>query len=706
MANAFELKGSIQASNIANVATDFRIDPNPFLFRALSANLYRDRIGAVIREYRNNAWDAHVETGQARPVEITLPDRSQLPAPYFEVKDFGGGMSPQQIEELFVTYGASDKRDADALNQIGGFGFGSKSAFAYSDQFTVKSRYGGVEHVYLCKIENHLPKVQLINSSPTSEPGGLTINVGVRREDIDAFVERYERIREWCDREDKLNIAVTIEKPAITDQGNGWAIVSGGRSGKYDTNRRVRVLLGNVLYDLDWASIPNMEEAQNMFRHVSLVLKFGAKDLTPAPSREDLSYDRELTVPAIRERLSKCMEEVMKSAKDSIDSASSYWESNVRYEELRQANELVNRHTFYYKGKKIVGGRTYVRNLPDDRNKRHETIGDPLMVSYFRRPKTITRRYNDGFQRTDFPYSKDTKLFYCETPDSTFFQRWIVGFDEVDGFLPGVKGENVRLFVGPFWKFMYALRDLGNPPWQYAEDVLPTKEVYKTIKNSGAIATRQKATPYVLTGANIDEWGYTTNFRKKEVDMDDGGLYLKSDKFNIEQAGLVKALFETDILSYKDVVVCSKMWHEKFDNHPKWTNAIEPKRLKAPILKWLSDNVSAFYKGPTIRIDKSHTASYILSRLGVSSVSVPDHGYYSYDHHNNARVLGHFAKTNYGWVEPDHSAIALEAEKYIKKYDAIKEIPMVSNVRYISNVPKADADAFCDFVIKHYNLKP
>lgn len=700
--NAFELKGSIQASNINNVATDFRIDPNPFLFRALSANLYRDRIGAVLREYRNNAWDAHVETGQARPVEITLPDHSQLPAPYFEVKDFGGGMSPQQIEELFVTYGASDKRNADALNQIGGFGFGSKSAFAYSDQFTVKSRYDGVEHVYLCKIEDHLPKVQLINSTPTSEPSGLTINVGVRREDIGAFVERYIRIREWCDREDKLNIDVTITKPTITDQGKGWAIVSGG---KYSTDRRVRVLLGNVLYDLDWSAIPNVEDAQKMFKDVSLVLKFGAKDLTPAPSREDLSYDRELTIPAIRERLSACMDEVLASARKAIDSASSNWEANVRFDELRSANDLVSRSTFYYKGELVTGGRTYVWHFADDRNLKHETIGDPLHVSFFKKPKTVTRRYNYG-TNTDFPRTKSLRIFYCEKPDTTFFQRWITGFDEVDGFLGGTKMEDVRLFVGPFWKFMYALRSLGNPPWEYAEDVLPTKETYKELKSNGAIVVRQKATPYILKSSNISGWGYTTSFEKKEIDMDDGGLYLKSDRYDIEERGLVEALFSANILDYKAVVVCSKMWHEKFDAHPKWRNALDPKQLKAPILKWLDDNSGMFYKGPRLKFNNV-VIENVLARMGVSKGSVPGgNGYYT---SSCALQFASYAKKHYGWTEPNYDMIEKQANKYIAAYENVKDLPMLRcldnySTRHI--LTDKDKDAFCDFVIKHYNLKP
>src|SRR4051794_1315710 len=86
-------------------------------------NLYSDPEKAIIREYATNAWDAHIEGGILRPIEITTP--SDL-APFLTIQDYGIGLDEDGIRRIYSKYGASTKRESNDFN--GQLGMGCKSA--------------------------------------------------------------------------------------------------------------------------------------------------------------------------------------------------------------------------------------------------------------------------------------------------------------------------------------------------------------------------------------------------------------------------------------------------------------------------------------------------------------------------------------------------------------------------------------------------
>ena len=73
-------------------------------------DLYSDPELAVIREYSTNAFDAHIEAGVTRPIEITTPTHL---CPFFKVRDYGFGLDVEDIREIYSQYGASTKRESD-----------------------------------------------------------------------------------------------------------------------------------------------------------------------------------------------------------------------------------------------------------------------------------------------------------------------------------------------------------------------------------------------------------------------------------------------------------------------------------------------------------------------------------------------------------------------------------------------------------------
>jgi hypothetical protein len=128
----------------------YRIAQSRAAFETMSSRLYSDKIRAVLRELACNAWDAHQDAGKVDvPFEIHLPTDFE---PYFEIKDYGTGMSHRDIVDLFCTYFGTNKSDSDKF--IGALGLGSKSPFCLTIRnaksgkeepqgFTVIDRYKG-----------------------------------------------------------------------------------------------------------------------------------------------------------------------------------------------------------------------------------------------------------------------------------------------------------------------------------------------------------------------------------------------------------------------------------------------------------------------------------------------------------------------------------------------------------------------------------
>src|SRR5260370_1451580 len=96
----------------------------------LLTDTYPHPIGAVVREYATNALDSHIEAGNESPIEVTLPHSGNL---NYTVTDHGVGLSLDDIEKVFVLYGASTKRETDA--QTGSMGIGCKAGLSYGTPY-------------------------------------------------------------------------------------------------------------------------------------------------------------------------------------------------------------------------------------------------------------------------------------------------------------------------------------------------------------------------------------------------------------------------------------------------------------------------------------------------------------------------------------------------------------------------------------------
>ena len=71
--------------------------------------------------------------------------------PTLFIRDFGPGLSRNDVFSVFTQYGASTKRNDD--NSVGMLGIGSKSGFSYADSFTITSWNGGTKSIYVAVLD-------------------------------------------------------------------------------------------------------------------------------------------------------------------------------------------------------------------------------------------------------------------------------------------------------------------------------------------------------------------------------------------------------------------------------------------------------------------------------------------------------------------------------------------------------------------------
>jgi len=156
-----------------------------YVFGILRDSLYSDKTKAAIREYSTNAYDQHVACGiPNRPIEVTFPTRFD---PYLKIRNFGRGLSKKEINTIYCYYGKSQKRDSNLYN--GQLGIGSKSAFAYGENFLINTFIKGKKTSYNAWIdESDIGKITVLSSEKSSEENGTEIVIPVNEYDIDVRV--------------------------------------------------------------------------------------------------------------------------------------------------------------------------------------------------------------------------------------------------------------------------------------------------------------------------------------------------------------------------------------------------------------------------------------------------------------------------------------------------------------------------------------
>lgn len=330
-------------------STQFSIKANGKAFKVLIDGLYSDKIRAVVREIWSNAFDAHAMAGNTdKPFDCHLPT---IFAPHFAVRDYGVGMSHDQIMRLYTTVFESSKEDTN--DQVGKLGLGSKSPFAYTDTFTVTSYTGTEKRSYSAFIgDDYIPRLAVMGIEASKEPRGIEVSFPVQPSDCYAFQRAAEQTVLGFKTQPR-QIGQKINAPTLTTvvEGAGWALVTGAPWG---TSAHARQ--GCVVYPIDHRAIQGLSPGQQSLLQSSLFIDFPIGELEISASRESLGYD-EPTKNNIKRAIIHIEQEIVSGFQKEIDECTSMWRAAIKLKKILKGLDGVIqnalRNGIKYRGKQI-----------------------------------------------------------------------------------------------------------------------------------------------------------------------------------------------------------------------------------------------------------------------------------------------------------------------------------------------------------------
>jgi len=318
-------------SNVGEIG-EFRIRNSAKAFNILSSGLYANKIRAIVRELSCNAVDSHTAAGRSHvPFDVHLPN---VIDPTFSIRDYGTGLTHEQVQSIYTTYFESTKTESNAF--IGALGLGSKSPFSYTDNFTVTAIKDGTRGVYSAFINGEgVPSIVLMHSEPTDQPAGVEVKFAVdSRSDFYKFEDEARHVYTYF----ALRPVVSGGEGDFKFRDVEYKeknIIPGVH---YTDSRSSRAVMGNIAYPID---VPNAESALGDLYKIlncGLEMHFDIGELDFQASREGLSYIPQ-TINAIRNKLEALNAQLAVHVALEADLITNDWDKT--YFLMKKANETL-----------------------------------------------------------------------------------------------------------------------------------------------------------------------------------------------------------------------------------------------------------------------------------------------------------------------------------------------------------------------------
>lgn len=326
---------------------------------SILSNMYSNKSLAVLREYSANAWDAHIEAGTTHlPIEVALPSVLQ---PTLIIKDFGTGLSRDEIINVFGSYGTSTKRNTN--DQVGALGIGSKAAFTLGQQFVVTGIKDGLKSVVLFALnEKNVGTMKVVHDSvPTQEPNGVMISLAV--EDVESmqreaavFFSKWKPGRVLVDGEQPESIFDSAQK--INDVTHVISEHSGS----------VWVVMGQIAYAVDQSLVRKVRDTfedastehavandlASWYQKSAIFFDVEIGDVDIAPSRESLR-DTARTVRTLARLFRDLATTLNESVQTAVDAQPNAFQGVLTLEALREEMQplKVHRSSITYLGQPL-----------------------------------------------------------------------------------------------------------------------------------------------------------------------------------------------------------------------------------------------------------------------------------------------------------------------------------------------------------------
>lgn len=373
----------IETNMTETESMDFGIGDPSIIIEILRNRLYSNPIQTLVQEYISNGRDASRAAKHDIPLKITLPTKLES---VFKVRDYGIGLTDKMIRDVFVLYGKSTKRGSD--EQTGGFGIGAKSAWAYTDSFTVTTYVDGVASSFLAHIgENSNGKLTALGKEKTNEPNGTEIQIAVHDKDRRAFINATFRATLFWKTKPvfegiteaeipkfykELNNVMTRDNWAIYKSENLNSFLDGTFSydDSYSYNRNynggVVVVVDGIPYKLSnkFLELSNIAKCMTFLNNkMVLTINCGNGDVEVSASREAIA-DSQFSQESINKMAISVFESISKQIKEELDKAKDFRSYvNTHYKLNKTLNEKMATEKKIGKTKYEIDGR-YVLKAP------------------------------------------------------------------------------------------------------------------------------------------------------------------------------------------------------------------------------------------------------------------------------------------------------------------------------------------------------
>jgi hypothetical protein len=528
-----------QSGDFKSVSFGIKESGLSHIFNVLRNQLYSDKALAVIREYSTNAVDAHIEVGKAdTPIKVTLP--TQL-TPEFKVRDFGRGLTENQVCEIYAMYGESTKRGTN--EQIGQLGLGSKSAFAYGDNFIINSFVEGEKTTYNAFIDpSDVGQISKIHSEKTTDPDGVEIVIPVKSKDFGEFYKKAVRLYKYFKivpdikgaNQDELKN--DLKKDDVVIGKDNWSLVKGDSY----------AVMGNIAYPLDYSTLNlgwQTDEAELI--NSGVVINFDIGDLEISASREALQYT-EGTKSAIINKLHEIIKALPDVLGEQFKECESLWEVKKLY------NQAFSHGGFGQKIRKIVETKGIMWNGIKVTNGNFSTLkwsSEKIEVIAYRRPNGYGRSKRVSGDPTTVIYAKETSLVIIDDALShhgrmnriaPLLEKYVTRdqdhkdtpiYDIV--YVIKFKSSKAEQEFKDEQKLDFPAKNLTDYPKIVLRDIYPSNTT--VAGGSNLIKNSKHSTKVFSLNKKCDKGSYHTCrsdfFESNQVDLNEGGVYVIVDKF-------------------------------------------------------------------------------------------------------------------------------------------------------------------------------
>jgi hypothetical protein len=276
-------------------------------------DLYSDPVLAVIREYSTNAFDAHVEAGQTRPIEITTPTSL---SPFFRVKDFGNGLDADDIRDIYSRYGTSTKRESNDV--VGMLGLGCKSALTYTDQFTLTGiKNGKATQVSVSRDEDNGSSMTIVAEYETDESSGVEVIVPTK---INTYSDFERKCMEFFSFWTEGTVLINNAKPARVGWDDNSGLWLSDKMFISPNLRRSYIVMGNVPYPVP-ADLGSLRGSNGHHWHQFVAfVDIGEVQFTPSREALQMTKKTKENIEQLREKIAAERDKVfIKMIKEAPD---------------------------------------------------------------------------------------------------------------------------------------------------------------------------------------------------------------------------------------------------------------------------------------------------------------------------------------------------------------------------------------------------